>query len=352
MNDVVSEIAETLRQAVASRTPVCIRGGGTKDFYGNAPRGEVLDTRACTGIVSYEPSELVIVARAGTPLTDVETALRKQGQMLAFEPPHFGAGATLGGCVAAGLSGPRRPYAGAVRDFVLGVRMVDGRGESLRFGGEVMKNVAGYDISRLMAGALGTLGVLTEVSLKVAPMPKTMRTLVFETTADEALRLMNEWAGRPLPLSAAAFHDGRLHLRLSGSEGGVRAAREQLGGEELPAGAEYWQALREHRLPFFGDGRPLWRLSLPPAAAPVNLPGDTLLDWGGAQRWLKTDADGAAVREAASRLGGHAARFRGGDRAAGVFAPLPTPLLRLHRNLKQTFDPAGIFNPGRLYPDF
>jgi glycolate oxidase FAD binding subunit len=350
MNDITAQIAETVRRAAETRTTLCIRGGGTKDFYGNTPRGAVLDVRACAGIVSHQPSELVVTARAGTPLADIEAALAQHAQMLPFEPPHFGAGATFGGCVAAGLSGPRRPYAGGVRDFVLGVRMINGRGEILRFGGEVMKNVAGYDVSRLMAGSLGTLGVVTEVSLKVLPMPRCEQTLALEASAGDAIRLMNEWGGQPLPLSASCHLDKRLYLRLSGSEAGVRAARAHLGGEEMRGADEFWRALREHEHPFFDRERPLWRLSVPPAAPPFELPGAVLMDWGGAQRWLKPDAGAAMVREAARRAGGHATLFRGGDRSPGVFAPLPEPLLRLHRNLKQTFDPAGIFNPGRLYP--
>jgi glycolate oxidase FAD binding subunit len=274
--------------------------------------------------------------------------------MLAFEPPHFGAGATLGGCIAAGLSGPRRAAAGALRDFVLGARLVDGRARELAFGGRVMKNVAGYDVSRLLAGSLGTLGLILEVSLKVLPRPAAEHTLRLEMPQEKALESLNRWAGTPLPVSASAWREGELTVRLSGAERAVQAAAEKLGGEALATAdaARFWSGIREQTDPWFAGEAPLWRLSVACAAAPLELAGAPLLEWGGALRWLRSGADAATVRAAAARAGGHATLFRGGDKAAGVFAPLAPALARLHRELKAGFDPAGVFNPGRLYADF
>ena len=273
--------------------------------------------------------------------------------MLAFEPPHFGEGATLGGCLAAGLSGPRRPYAGGVRDFVLGVRVIDGKGDDLRFGGQVMKNVAGYDVSRLMAGSLGTLGILLEVSLKVLPRPPAEATLHLRWDEATAIALMNEWAGKPMPVTATAFRDGDLGLRLSGARVAVEAAIRKLGGTEVKPdqAGRFWTGIREQTDPFFAGEAPLWRLSIKPTTRPLELPGGQLIEWGGALRWLKSAADAETIREAAARAGGHATLFRGGNKSGGVFQPLPPELMKLHRNLKRAFDPAGILNPGRLYPD-
>ena len=351
MQEIIDELADTIRAAAASKTPLCIRGGGSKDFYGGPLRGETLGVGAYRGIVDYEPTELVITARAGTPLVEIEAALRAKNQMLAFEPPHFSAGTTLGGCVAAGLSGPRRAYTGAARDFVLGIRMLDGKGDDLRFGGQVMKNVAGFDVSRLMAGSLGTLGVILEISLKVLPLPIAEATLRFEKTAAEAIALSNEWAGQPLPISATAWTDGELRVRLSGAAAAVDAAIKKLGGERIdPGEAEHcWHGIREHTDPFFKTQQPLWRLSLKSTTPPLDLPGAQMIEWGGALRWLATDADAQSVRAAAQSGGGHATLFRGGDKSAGVFQPLPPALMSIHRNLKRAFDPAGIFNSCRMY---
>ncbi|MEW5888916.1 MAG: glycolate oxidase subunit GlcE [Pseudomonadota bacterium] len=347
----IERLQERIRQAAADKTPLRIRGGGTKDFYGGPLRGEVLDMRECRGVVSYEPTELVITVRAGTPLAEVDAVLEEKGQFLAFEPPHFGAGATVGGCVAAGLSGPRRAAAGAVRDFVLGVHVIDGRGELLAFGGQVMKNVAGYDVSRFLAGSLGTLGLLVDVSLKVLPRPVAEATLRLEMDQAQAIAAMNAWGGQPLPVSATCHRDGELLVRLSGAQAAVSTACRRLGGEPVDEGAALWTDVREQRSRFFAGSEPLWRLSLPSTTPPLALPGRQLIEWGGALRWLKSDAPAAAIRAAAEQAGGHATLFRGGDRAAGVFHPLSPALLALHRNLKRAFDPEGIFNPGRLYPE-
>ena len=355
-------IAEQFRQAIvaasAAGTPLRLRGGGSKDWYGQQLAGEVLDTRGYTGIIDYEPTELVITARCGTPLAEIEAALAARNQMLAFEPPHFGPGATVGGMVACALSGPRRASAGAVRDFVLGAVLMDGHGERLAFGGQVMKNVAGYDVSRLLAGSLGTLGLILEVSLKVLPLPLREATLQFDCAEIAALRMMNDWAGKPLPVSASCWHDGVLTLRLSGAEAAVTAAQASLGGTLVaPAAASaFWRSLREQTHGFFDGAGSLWRLSLPPHASAVILKGRQLIEWGGAQRWLKLDGDADAdaagaqrIRQTVAAAGGHATLFRGGDKAVGVFHPLAPAVALIHQRLARSFDPAGIFNPHRMY---
>jgi glycolate oxidase FAD binding subunit len=369
-------LVERVQQARAGRASLCIRGGDTKAFYGNPPRGEPLDMGSLCGISSYEPTELVVTVRAGTPLAELEAVLAEKGQCLAFEPPRFAPRAnasaagsadpaavpragTVGGMVAAGLSGPSRAAVGAVRDHVLGVTLLNGRGEVLSFGGQVMKNVAGYDVSRVIAGSLGVLGAICEVSLKVLPRAAASTTLRFEMDQASALRRLNEWAGRPLPLHASAWWQGLLVLRLSGAAAAVRAAAQSLGGEVVPPdlAAAFWDGLRDQGDEYFvnaraalDDGATLWRLSLPPTAPPLTLDGEGLVEWGGAQRWLCARAPAATVRDAAAAAGGHATLFMGHERSAGVFAPLQSPLDRIHRELKRAFDPDGVFNPGRLYP--
>ena len=355
MQAIAEQFRQQIRAASAAGKPLRLRGGGTKDWYGQQLAGEVLDTRAYAGIIDYEPTELVITARCGTPLAEIEAALAARNQMLAFEPPHFGPGATVGGVVACALSGPRRASAGAVRDFVLGAVLMDGHGERLAFGGQVMKNVAGYDVSRLLAGSLGTLGLILEVSLKVLPLPLREATLHLDCAEIAALRLLNEWAGKPLPISASCWHDGVLSVRLSGAEAAVSAALQSLGGAVLAPddAAAFWQSLREQTHAFFAGAGSLWRLSLPPHASAMILKGRQLIEWGGAQRWLKLDGDAdaagsARIRQAVAAAGGHATLFRGGDKAVGVFHPLAPAVATIHQRLRQAFDPAGIFNPHRM----
>jgi glycolate oxidase FAD binding subunit len=345
----IESFAERIREAAARRSPLRLRGGGSKDFYGNGLRGEILDTRSYAGIAAYEPTELVVSARCGTSLSELETILEANHQCLPFEPPHFGPGATVGGCVAAGLSGPRRAAAGALRDFVLGLKLVDGRGEALSFGGQVMKNVAGYDVSRLVAGSLGTLGLIAEVSLKLAPRPHAEATLRLEMPQERALELMNRWSGQPLPITATAWCDGELTVRLSGSAAGVRAAAASIGGSAIDG--EFWIGIREQRDAFFAGAEPLWRLSVSSASSPIHIEGRQLVEWGGGLRWLKSTAHATAIRDAARRAKGHATLFRAADKSAGCFSPLEPVLERVHRELKAAFDPAGIFNPGRMYPE-
>jgi glycolate oxidase FAD binding subunit len=350
--DLTAHLRERVLAAAAERTALRLCGSGSKHFLGNACEGRDLDVAAHAGIVKYAPDELVLTARAGTRLADIDAALAEHEQMLGFEPPRFGEAATLGGTLATGLSGPRRASAGAARDFVLGTRVLDGRGQTLRFGGEVIKNVAGYDVSRLMVGAFGSLGIILEASLKLVPRPRAQCTLSFELDGVAALERVRAWAQRPLPISGSAIFDGRLYVRLSGADAAVRSAASELGGSPRDEDA-FWQDLREQRLAFFDDPRPLWRLSVAPASPLANLDGPQLIEWQGAQRWLKSTAEPAHIRAAASAGGGHATRFRAGSGAAidHVFHPLPPALLALHRRLKAEFDPHGLFNRGRLHPE-
>ena len=362
----LARLIDRVRAAQQAGSRLCIRGGGTKDFYGEAPQGEVLPTTELAGISSYQPTELVVTARCGTPLAELEAALAEKGQCLPFEPPHFSAGGTVGGMVAAGLSGPARATVGAVRDYILGATLLNGQGEVLSFGGQVIKNVAGYDVSRLLAGSLGTLGVILEVSIKVLPVAPASVTLRFDMAQAAALAQLHQWGGQPLPLNASAIWNDQLVVRLRGAVAAVQAATakfQALGGEVLePALVEnFWQDLRDHRDEFFtaaqaavDAGGGLWRLSVPQTAAVLDLPGVPLIEWAGGQRWCVTPrADAAAathLRDIAKRAGGHATLFRSIDKSAGAFAPLASPLDRIHRELKRSFDPHGIFNPGRLYP--
>jgi len=370
----LARVADRIKAAAAAGEPLRIRAGGTKDFYGNpGAEAAVLDPREMTGIVNYEPTELVVTVRAGTSLAELEAALAERGQMLPFEPPHFDSetadAATIGGAVAAGLAGPRRasygPTCGGVRDFVLGASLLDGRAQPLHFGGTVMKNVAGYDMARALAGSLGTLGVLTSLSIKVLPRPVTETTLRMHMSQEEALDRMNAWGGQPLPVSATAWVDDLLYLRLSGAAAAVDAAAlrmkidhdaDVLDDEGADA---LWRGVRDQRHRFFSpddlEPFPLWRLSLPSTAAPARMPGTQLIEWGGALRWLRSEASPEEIRLHAAALGGHATLFRGGSpqvRAAGAFTPLAAPIARIHQRLKAEFDPAGIFNRGRMYAEF
>ena len=283
-------LIKKIQYAAAHSQTLVIRGSGSKAFYGGESHGTALNITTHRGIIDYAPSELVLTARAGTPLSEIEQLLHEHNQMLAFEPPHFGAGATLGGGIASGLSGPRRPYSGAVRDFVLGVGMLDGQGQQLKFGGQVMKNVAGYDVSRLMTGSLGTLGVLLDVSLKVLPLPAAALSLRFACDQQAAIQRMNVWAGQALPLSATCWQDQQLTIRLEGTQRALQSAHGKLGGELLANDTAFWNDIREQRAAFFQSPLPLWRLSVPGTAAPLKLEGEQLIEWGGALRGLHSDA--------------------------------------------------------------
>lgn len=375
METALQHLIEHIQTAAAKRTPLRIRGGGSKDFYGETLQGELLETTAYRGIVSYEPSELVVTVRAGTPLAELEAALAEKGQCLAFEPPRFGtASGTCGGMVAAGLSGPARASVGGVRDYVLGLQLINGRGEHLTFGGQVMKNVAGYDVSRLMAGAMGTLGLLTEISLKVLPVAPAEATLVFELDQAIALAQLHRRGGQPLPLNAscwvrddtAATAPELLFVRLRGAVAAVESACTKMLADvpgkrmdNAQAGPD-WTACRDLKLPFFTapahatEPLALWRLSVPQTAPVLDLPWPQFVEWHGGQRWLWAPGSAMAqLRQAVAKVGGSASMFiaPGSTRGQNRFSPLTPAVEHIHRRLKAEFDPAGIFNPGRMYAD-
>ena len=345
-----SELQQQVHNAIHAGTSLAIRGSNSKHFLGRATVGEVLSLPEHRGIIEYDPRELVLTARAGTPLAEIETALDAAGQMLTFEPPHFGEHATLGGTIACGLSGPRRPYMGSARDAVLGCKLINGKGELLHFGGKVMKNVAGYDVSRLMVGAYGTLGVLLEISLRVLPRPPASFTLMHECPEAAAIKRMSQLLSQPVPVDAGCYHSGHCYIRLAGSEQAVQHAYKQLGGEVLEKAAPFWQALREHQLSFFQGSKPLYRVLVKPATPPLPIEGSWLLDWGSAQRWLVSDVPVAVIRERVAAAGGHVSQFRNTEQDSEVFEPLPSELFNIHQRLKNSFDPQRIFNPGRMYP--
>jgi glycolate dehydrogenase FAD-binding subunit len=352
MSDISRELQQAVEHALHQNIALNISGSGSKAFYGRQSEGIRLDVTGHQGIISYEPTELVMTARCGTPLTQIEALLAEHRQMLPFDPPHFSDRATLGGAVACGLSGPRRPFSGAVRDCVLGCTLINGQADILSFGGEVMKNVAGYDIARLMVGAMGTLGLLLSASFKVLPRPAEEITLSLKMDPIEAIETMNQWAGQPLPLSGLCFDGSRVYARLCGAAESVALAQRRLGGERLTQGERFWYALREQEHSFFQGKQDLWRLSIAPGTPMMDLPGEWLLDWGGAQRWLKTEAPAAEIFGAAEWAGGHATLFRSDDRSGERFQPLPATLMKYHQQLKQAFDPNGLFNPKRMYSDW
>lgn len=346
----ISELLQTQVQIATELTqPLRIVGSDSKAFLGRETFGEPLHVSKHRGIVDYDPRELVLTARSGTPLSEIEHTLAESNQMLAFEPPYFGENATLGGTIASGLSGPRRPYAGAGRDFVLGCKVLNGKAEILNFGGKVMKNVAGYDVSRLMAGAFGTLGVLLEVSLKVLPRPAASITLVHESDQQDAIHYMAGLLSQSLPIDGACHYAGHCYVRVSGSEQAVKEAQRKLRGDISHDAHHFWQRLSEHDLPFFDHHSPLWRLAVKPATSPLPITGDWLLDWGGAQRWLISDADTHLIRNITQTNGGHATLFRGGEKNGDIFHPLPPAMHALQQRIKTSFDPHSIFNPGRMY---
>ncbi len=364
MNDTLIGLAERVRQAAAAKAILRIRGGGTKQFMaGVISDAATLDMRSYAGIVDYAPSELVVTARAGTPLVELERVLAERGQCLPFDPPRFAdahgkLGGTVGGMVASGLAGPGRAAVGGVRDYVLGVLLLNGRGDLMHFGGQVMKNVAGYDVSRLIADSWGALGAICEVSLKVLPMPVATTTLRFDMRQAEALERLHAWAGQPLPLNASVWWRDTLAVRLRGANAAVAAAVQRMGGELIPndLGNAFWDGLRDQRDEFFieahaaaeRDKSALWRLSLP-ATTPV-LPSfvDTLIEWGGAQRWIVAGAEDTLVMHRAERAGGSAFRVVGGvGDGAGYATPLSPTLLAIHKRLRESFDPEKVFVAGR-----
>ena len=360
LNVALSRIIDQVHAAHSSGRPLEIRGDGSKHFYGEPALGEILEISPFTGITSYEPTELVVTARAGTTLTELEATLQQCGQSLPFEPPRFAGRGTVGGMVAAGLAGPARARVGSVRDHVLGMTVLNAGGDLLTFGGQVAKNVAGYDVSRLMVGALGILGVICDVSLKVLPTPVATATCAYDCSETEALRRLNAWRSNPLPIDAISWHDDVLCVRFAGAKAAVIEARRNLGGREIAAQSaqSWWTALRDHRHEYFNlsqeelqRGECLWRLSVRASAASLSMPGRQLIEWQGAQRWCRTQAPAHEVRAAATLAGGHATLMRAASKSAGVFTPLSEALMRVHRRLKQAFDPNRIFNRGRMYAE-
>ncbi|MGM0766450.1 MAG: glycolate oxidase subunit GlcE [Pseudomonadota bacterium] len=351
MADISQQLKEQVLQARNVGHKLNIVGGGTKAFMGRAadPDAGTLNVAEHSGIVDYHPVELVLTVRAGTPLTEIEATLAEEGQILHFEPPHFGDGNTIGGTLACNLSGPGRPWAGSVRDQVLGVRLINGKGEHLRFGGQVMKNVAGYDVSRLQAGAMGTLGVMTEISLKVMPKPAASLTLVQDMAMDDVIHYMNSRAAEPKPITAACWHDGKVYLRLSGARSAVETTAGKWSGEVLEHGDQFWRKLQDMQHDFFSGDGPLWRFSVSSAAANPKLAGTWFIDWAGSQRWYRGDADIKQMEALARAAGGQVSLFRGGDREGEVMHHQPDALKGIQRRVKNSFDPDGIFNPGRLY---
>lgn len=350
--DHTQRLQQYVAQALEAKTSLLITGSGSKSFYGREASGKPLCLSRHCGIVNYHPSELVVTARAGTLLSELERTLAEHDQMLAFEPPHFGESATLGGSIACGFSGPRRPFAGSARDCVLGCKIINGKAEVLAFGGEVIKNVAGFDVSRLMVGALGTLGVLLEVSLKVLPRPEAEMTLVFELPVIDALDKMTMLASSPLPVSGLSYDRRVLYVRMSGPEKAVKAASARIGGDAGAVDGAYWHKLNEHRLDFFQTEMSVWRLCLPPATKPLTMAGEWIYDWAGGLRWLKTEEPAEAVFTAAAQAYGHARLFRSQNRKGDVFQPLTGKLKQLNQNIKQAFDPHDLFNPHRMYRDW
>lgn len=365
----LTQLIERVRAAIADRAPLCILGGGTKNFYGGAIIGDVVDTKPLSGITSYEPSELVITALAGTPLAEIEATLAERNQYLSFEPPRFNEGGTAGGMVAAGLSGPARASVGSVRDYVLGATLINGRAELLTFGGQVMKNVAGYDVSRTLAGSLGILGLITEVSLKVMPMASAEVTLEFEFDEARALQQLNAWLGQSLPINASCWTAvrgaGTLYLRLRGAKAAVEATCARLGGRRIDAAeaSAIWHGYRDHLDHWFtaaNNEHDLWRISVPQTAPTLQLTGSHLVEWHGGLRWYLLSPDqGHTARNVARELGGHATLFKSTNRKAELsgmpathpFDSLSSPLARIHQRLKQEFDPFNIFNRGRLFSE-
>lgn len=344
--DISQDLVEQVKQAFDRKTAIRISAGNSKLFYGNAVSGDTLDIRPHVGIIDYRPSELVITARAGSQLADIENELASNGQQFAFEPLQHSDASTLGGVIACGLSGPRRGFGFAVRDAVLGASIINGRGDQLHFGGQVMKNVAGYDTSRLMVGAQGSLGILLDISIKVKPLAESELTLVFEIDYESAQSNLKQWVMQGLPVSSSCYHLGNLHIRLSSTAGNTRKAQQLMGGET--GDNDLWNRLKQQTHPFFTQYHNLWRVSVPPSTPLFSNKQPQLIEWGGGLRWIESEQDMYSI---AAQHDGHATLYRLQDAATheDIFQPLATPVFNLHRRIKQSFDPENILNPGRLY---
>ena len=345
----IADLLDQVRDAVAAQRPLCIKGGNSKHYLGREQQGDPVDVSGHSGVVDYQPSELVITVRAGTTISDLQQVLAQENQVLAGEPPEFDGKATVGGTLACNLSGPSRPWHGSIRDQVLGVRIINGKAEHLRFGGQVMKNVAGYDVSRLQAGAMGTLGILTEVTLKVIPKPESTATVRRTIDANDSLRVMNEICGMPLPVTGACWYAGNLRIRLSAPASVIGAAAEQIEGSVLPDDDGFWPRLREMDLPFFADATGLWCISLRSTRDHFREDADWLIDWRGARRWLAARGDRDALDKHVRDAGGEVSQVRGAENGVEVFPERSAVYRQTLLRLKQALDPDGVFNPGRLY---
>lgn len=353
MSDQSDILQKRVTDRIKNKRPIRIVAGNSKSFYAQNIQGDELDVKQHTGIISYEPTELVITARCGTPLSEIENTLAEHNQMLAFEPPRFSEHSTFGGCLSAGLSGPRRPFAGAARDFTLGVTMINGNAEVLKFGGQVMKNVAGYDVSRLMVGALGTLGLILDASVKILPIPQSEITLAFEYSAEEAIEQTNRLCAKPLPISASCYDGKRLFIRLSGTQTATALTAKNLGGETIVEGDRFWSEIKDQRHEFFNTDKPVWRLSVPPATPMLDELGkEQFIEWRGALRWLRSNEPAEKIRELVAKHNGHVTLFRNAGPDDLVFEPISGKLHELHMNLKLAMDPYCLFNPGRMYQGF
>jgi glycolate oxidase FAD binding subunit len=354
-DDQTLHLQQQVIDAIAQKQQLLIHGSNSKHFYGNEVSiDRTLDVSAHRGIISYEPTELVVTVRAGTPISELETLLAEHQQKLPFEPPIYSPNSTIGGAIAAGLAGPSRIFSGSVRDNILGVRIINGEGKILQFGGQVIKNVAGYDISRLMVGSLGSLGVLLDVSIKVIPQPVKNITLTIETDTKKAITLFNRWRPTPLPISASCYYDDCLYVRLSGGHQSIAEYRQQIDGDVLNDADEFWSAIRNQTHEFFNDAdKPLWRLSVPPSTPGISqLDASTMIEWNGAQRWIRSNMPPQIIRNIATKHKGHATLFRGDLPGVNAFMPQPEALIRLQQNIKKSLDPCNVFGNGRLYRDF
>ena len=347
--DITAKICDAVSDAYQASQALHIQAGQSKLFYGNEPVGTVLNVSTHKGIIDYEPSELFITARCGTSLHEIESVLAEHNQMLPFEPPAFGSDATIGGTIACGVSGPRRPYAGAARDNVLGTHIVNGKGEYLRFGGQVMKNVAGYDISRLMCGSFGTLGIMLQISLKVIPAQPDEITLSIECNEHDAVSRMHEWMQTDLPITGTYFEANHLFVRIAGVEATLHKVKSILGGTQVSESEKFWHAVKEQQRDFFKKSDSLWRLVIPSNSPSLAENGECTLEWNGGLRWLKTDMNHNDVFSMAENLSGHATLYRAKNKPANCFQPLSSRVQSLQLNMKKAFDPKGILNPGRMY---
>lgn len=351
-DDLSLPLQEKVIKAIEQQSPLFIHGGKSKLFYGNpVVAAQSLDVSPHSGVIDYEPSELCITVRAGTPLSTIENLLTENQQILPFEPPHYLETATIGGAIAAGISGPRRAYTGSVRDAILGVQLINGEGEIVNFGGQVMKNVAGYDLSRLMVRSHGTLGVILNVSLRLLPKPESNMTLTFDANQSDALNYFKAIRVQLFPITATAWHNNQVFIRLSGSEALLKNYKKDIKGEELPNADEFWQNIRDHHDRFFQENnKPLWRFSLPPSSEKfARIDSEPLIEWGGAQRWVQTNTPANIIQSIACSRKGYVTLFKGDLPGFPRFPILEENLLKLHKSLKHKMDPHGIFNPNRIY---